>query len=123
MRLKLDENLGRAAALLLQSGGHETETVRGQGLSKGADRQVIAACQSEQRCLVTLDLDFGNPLLFDPADYAGIAVIRLPRRPSYQDLLDACNTLIAGLMEREIAGKLWIVQRGRIREYQREDQT
>ncbi len=118
MRLKLDENLGGTAASLLRSSGYDTETVRGQGPSKAADRQVIAVCQSERRCLVTLDLEFGNPLLFNPLEYAGIVVIRLPRRPSYRDLLDACNTLIAALSKRDIAGKLWIIQRGRIREYQ-----
>ena len=123
MRLKLDENLGGTAAALLRSGGHEVATVPGQGLSKATDREVIAACQSERRCLVTLDLDFGNPLLFDPAEYAGIAVLRLPARISHQDLLEACNTLIAGLTKRDIAGKLWIVRRGRIREYQGQDRT
>jgi predicted nuclease of predicted toxin-antitoxin system len=65
MKLKLDKNLGKTAAALFQSAGYDTQTVPGQGLSKAADREVIAACQSEQRCLVTLDLDFGNPLLFD----------------------------------------------------------
>lgn len=123
MRLKLDENLGGATASLLRSGGHDVETVPGQGLSKATDREVIAACQSELRCLVTLDLDFSNPLLFDPAEYAGIAVLRLPARISHQDLLDACNTLTAALTKRDITGKLWIVRRGRIREYQGGDQT
>jgi len=123
MKLKLDENLGKTAANVFQSAGYDTQTLRGQGLSKAADREVIAACQSEGRRLVTLDLDFGNPLLFDPANYAGIAVLRLAHRPSHSDLLDVCNTLIGGLKKRDIAGRLWIVQRGRIREYQREDQT
>jgi hypothetical protein len=123
MRLKLDENFGGTAASLLQSAGHDTETVRGQHLSGATDREVITACQSEQRCLVTLDMDFGNPLLFDPAKYAGIAVVRLPPRPSHQDLPDACSTLTAGLAKRDITGKLWIVRRGQIREYQQEDQA
>lgn len=121
MKLKLDENLGKTAAALFQAGGCDTRTVRSQGLAGAADRDVIAACQSERRCLVTLDLDFGNPLLFDPTKYAGIAVIRLPAKPSHPDLLDAANTLIAALSARDITGRLWIVQRGRIREYQHED--
>ena len=121
MKFKLDENLGRSAFDILQGNAHDVQTVRGQGLSTATDREVIAACQSERRCLVTLDLDFGNPLLFDPAAYAGIAVLRLPPRPSHQDIVDACQTLIAGLKQGDIEGKLWIVQRGRVREYQRED--
>ncbi len=114
---------GRRAAEVLQSHGHDVQTVLGQGLSRAPDGEVIGVCQSEQRCLVTLDLDFGNPLVFDPAQYSGIAVLRLPARPSHQDIVDACETLVAGLKDADIGGKLWIVQRGRIREYQGEDRS
>jgi len=123
MRLKLDENLGRAAADVFHAYGHDVQTVLGQGLSRAPDHEVIRVCESERRCLVTLDLDFGNPLVFDPAQYSGIAVLRLPARPSHQDIVDACQTLIVGLKEADIRGKLWIVQRGRIREYQGEDRS
>ena len=37
--------------------------------------------------------------------------------PSHDDLLLACRTLIAALAQETITGKLWTVQRGRIREY------
>ena len=67
-----------------------------------------------------LDLDFANPLLFRPSDYAGIAVLRLPSEPSRGDLIDAVVTLVVALRAKNIKGKLWIVQRGRIREYQEE---
>lgn len=122
MRLKLDENLGRTAAKVLQSEGHDVHTVREQSLSGATDRDVIRACQAEHRCLVTLDLDFGNPLVFDPANYAGIAVLRLPARPSHHDITEACQTLAAGLRDGDITGRLWIVQRTRIRVHQREDE-
>ncbi len=122
MRLKLDENLGRTAAEVLQSEGHDVCTVREQNLSGATDQDVIRTCQAEHRCLVTLDLDFGNPLVFDPADYAGIAVLRLPARPSHQDITEACQTLAAGLRDDDITGRLWIVQRTRIRVHQREDE-
>ena len=122
MRFKLDENLGRTAAEVLQSEGHDVHTVRGQGLAGATDREVIRVCQAEHRCLVTLDLDFGNPLVFDPADYAGITVLRLPARPSHHDITEACQTLVAGLRDDDITGRLWIVQRARIRVHQREDE-
>jgi len=48
------------------------------------------------------------------------SVERLPCRPSHRDLLDVCRTLIAGLTRQDITGKLWIIRRGQIREYQRE---
>jgi hypothetical protein len=71
---------------------------------------------------VTLDVEFGNPLLFKPSDYEGIAVIRLSSKPTPDDLLRAIRTLAGGLSRKEIKGKLWIIQRGRIREYQPENE-
>lgn len=120
MRLKLDENLGQRSMELLREAGHDVATVVGQGLSGATDRSLIKICQSEHRCLVTLDLDFGNPLLLKPSDYSGIAVLRLPSRSMPDDLIDAVKTLIGGLNRENIEGKLWIVQKGRIRAYQPE---
>ncbi|HEY3130676.1 MAG TPA: DUF5615 family PIN-like protein [Acidobacteriota bacterium] len=120
MKLKLDENLGERGANLFRAAGHDVATVSQQQLSSASDREIVAACRTEQRCLVTLDLDFGNPLRFPPWDQSGIAVLRLPRKTTDQDLLEACHTLIEGLAKDDIAGKLWIVERGRIREYQPE---
>ncbi len=82
MRFKLDENLGRRGRDLLTATGHDVATAFDQNLNQAADSEVIEACRQENRCLVTLDLDFGNPLLFNPADYCGIAVLRLPSKCS-----------------------------------------
>ncbi len=120
MRLKLDENLGQRTSEVFKSQGHDVSTVPEQKLTSASDRDLIEAYRHEDRCLVTLDLDFGNPLLFQPAAYAGIAVLRLPARPSHQDLLDVAETLADALNLEPIKGKLWIIQRGRVREYQDE---
>ncbi|MFO8006424.1 MAG: DUF5615 family PIN-like protein [Candidatus Brocadiia bacterium] len=117
MRLKLDENLGRDCATLLRAAGHDVATVPGQSMESASDRDLIATCRDEGRCLVTHDLDFANPLLFPPSQYAGIAVVRLPHNPSLEDILAGLRTLSHALAEDDIHGKLWVVQRGRIREY------
>ena len=117
MNLKLDENLGERGADLFRAASHDVATIHGQQMCSATDEEVIAACHDEARCLVTLDLDFGNPLRFPPWEYSGIAVLRLPPKPSDADLWSACHTLIGGLIRESIAGKLWIVQRARIREY------
>ena len=118
MRLKLDENIGGRGIELFRRAGHDVATVTQQGLSSSGDKNLLGVCVSEKRCLVTLDLGFSNPLVFKPSDYEGIAVLRLPPKPTPPDLLTEIRTLIGGLAQREIKGKLWIVQRGKIREYQ-----
>jgi predicted nuclease of predicted toxin-antitoxin system len=118
VKLKLDENIGaRGIGLLLQA-GHEVATVTQQGLSSSRDENLLRVCVSEKRCLVTLDLGFSNPLVFKPSEYEGIVVLRLPPKPTPKDLLTEIKTLIGALAQKEIKGNLWIVQRGKIREYE-----
>ncbi|MGH9405589.1 MAG: hypothetical protein ACRD3D_07115 [Terriglobia bacterium] len=33
------------------------------------DQALIETCRREGRCLLTLDLDFSNPLVFRPSEY------------------------------------------------------
>ncbi len=117
MKLKLDEKLGPRVVELFRQRGHDVSTVPAQGLCSAQDRVLIEICRAEDRCLVTLDLDFGNTFFFRPSAYAGIAVLRLPPKPTPDDLVAAVETLVDGLARASVEGKLWIVQRGRIREY------
>lgn len=79
---------------------------------------LIDICRREGRCLVSLDLDFSNPLVFPPEQYAGIAVLRLPHESSPADLYELMNRLARAALDRDLTGKLWIVQKRGIREYQ-----
>jgi len=121
LKLKLDEKLGTRCQDLVRAAGHDVATVAGQGMTSAADEDVILACAAEGRALVTLDLDFSNPLHFKPSKYAGIAVLRLPRQPSLADLETAAKTLITALQTESLGGKLWSVERGRVRVYQEPD--
>ena len=122
MKLKLDENLGQRGRALLAAAGHDVSTVPSQRMESEPDAAVIAACRSEGRALVTLDLDFANPLDYRPSEYPGIAVLRLPKKATAGDLFQAIATFAKGLEQNPLAGNLWIVERGRIRVYQQDDE-
>lgn len=117
MRLKLDENLGTRPAHLFAEAGHDVATVVGQGLAGYTDADLLAVCLAEGRAMITLDLDFANPLRFDPARTAGIAVLRVPDLPGRSDLELAASQLIGAMAEVDIAGQLWVVDRRRVRRY------
>ena len=120
MKLKLDENLGSAARVALEAAGHDVSTVPAQGLQESLDDDLILQCKREGRALVTLDLDFANPLRFEPADYPGIAVLRLPSEPSARVLNELLQTLAGALEREQLEGRLWIIEIGRLRVYQGE---
>jgi hypothetical protein len=59
-------------------------------------------------------LDFANILTYPPADYAGIVVLRL--HDQAHPTVERAVRRVAELMETEpLAGRLWIVEEGRVR--------
>jgi len=118
LRIKLDENFGQRGVEVLRTAGHDVSTVVEQELSGASDLELIQTCTEENRCVVTLDLDFSNPLNFDPKDHGGIAVFRLPHPFSYANLIRTLETFARGLAQEDIGGQLWIVELERIRKYE-----
>jgi predicted nuclease of predicted toxin-antitoxin system len=124
VKFKLDENLGAWAVEMLVAAGHDVSTVVAQGMSGGSDRPLAEHCARESRCLVTLDKEFANPFVYPPADFAGIILLRYPDRGGRSTLAPGVQTLIQALdlasTQRKLdslAGKLWVVHRGAVREY------
>jgi predicted nuclease of predicted toxin-antitoxin system len=117
MRFKLDENLDPRFAPLLAEGGHEADTVLSEGLSGQPDGAIYDACRASGRTLITLDLDFSNPLRFPPSATEGIVVIRppLPLLPLIETTL---RNALRHIKSHALKGKLWIVEPGRIRVYE-----
>ncbi len=68
--------------------------------------------------LVTLDLDFANPLHHDPRGTPGVAVLRLSVNAGPSDVERAITTLLAAVAAHDIAGSLWVVRSNRVRVWQ-----
>jgi predicted nuclease of predicted toxin-antitoxin system len=78
LRLKLDENLPTSVVPRLAALGFDVDTVLDENLGGRSDDTVWAAAQSEQRFLVTQDLDFSDARRFAPGTHAGVLIVRLP---------------------------------------------
>jgi predicted nuclease of predicted toxin-antitoxin system len=120
MKLKLDENFDFRLVPELIEEGFDADTVIGEGLAGSPDETIYDTCKAVGRTLVTLDLDFSNPFRFPPENTEGIVVVRPPKAvlPSIRTTLWGA---IAQLKTGAMKGKLWIVEAGRIREYDPED--
>lgn len=118
MRFKLDENFGTRTQHIFEMSGHDVQTVRQEALQGASDLKLFDVCVREQRCLVTLDLDFADVTRFRSVRTAGIVVIRVPRNPSLPLLESLIRQFLAALERMPIGGDLWIVEVGRIRVHQ-----
>jgi len=119
MKFKLDENFGTRTQHIFEKAGHDAETVYQELLQGASDQHLYEVCCREQRCLVTLDLDFSDITRFPPEKCGGIAVIRLPKSPSLPLLERLVKQLLLAVNQMPLAPELWIVEIGRIRIHQR----
>lgn len=114
MRFKTDENLHPDAAMFLQERGHDALTVWDQDLRGRADADLAEICRTENRALITLDMDFADIRTYPPQNYAGLIVLRL----THQDrghVLQTIHRMIRLLERQEITGRLWIMDEHSLR--------
>jgi len=120
VKFKLDENFGTRTQGLFLAAGHDVSTVHDQELCGCPDQRLFEICGRESRCLVTMDIDFGDVTRFPPDRGAGVVVLRLPRNPTLPILESLIDSFLRALGERSLAGRLWMVEPGRIRVHQTE---
>ena len=103
---------------VLRAAGHDVDTVHDEGLRGADDQEVLDGAVGAARALVTLDLDFSNPLRFPPAEAAGIAVLRVSDRSGRDEIGAVVERLTEALASAELAGHLWVIDARRVRQYQ-----
>ena len=78
------------------------------------DPRVAAVCLSEQRALVTLDLDFSDIRTYPPQEFPGIIVLR-PRSQAKESVLALVARLVPLLSTEPLSGTLWILDESNLR--------
>lgn len=121
MKIKLDENINPRAGGILSNAGHDVLTVQNEKLSGAPDDVIEEVLIREQRCLLTLDLDFANAVAYPPHNYSGIVVLRHPR-PTTAGLLNLVRQFAVALDQHDPHQRLWIVEPGRIRIHEPTDE-
>ena len=114
MRFKIDENLPIEVAAELEAEGHDAISVVDQELGGAADSQIAEVCGAENRCLLTLDMDFSDIRSYPPGSHSGIVVLRLAAQDK-RSVLAVISRLIRTFEKQSPNGALWIVDERRIR--------
>jgi predicted nuclease of predicted toxin-antitoxin system len=114
MRFKIDENLHDDVASLLVNRGHDVHTVHAEGLQGCNDDSLANHCKTDDRALVTLDLDFADIRSYPPSDYHGLIVLRVSSQ-SRSHVLGVMARVADSLDREQLGRRLWIVTDASIR--------
>ena len=117
MRFLIDENLPRSLARQLRARGSDALDLREMGLAGVTDEKVAAIARAEGRAIITANYHhFGNPLLFPPAEGAGIVVVKMPRC-SMRTLVGHLTSFLTTVSPDRLHGALTVVEPHRVRRF------
>ena len=116
MRFLIDADLPRSIKRFLQEHGHEATDVRDVGLGGAPDAEIASYAQRSGHCLVTGDFGFADIRNYPPGLYPGLVVLSPPRGATATTILELMAVVIQRPdLERQLAGRLAIVEPGRVR--------
>jgi predicted nuclease of predicted toxin-antitoxin system len=113
-RFKIDENLPKEVASLLEAYGYDALIMHEQSHAGTPDSELAKVCRSEERVIVTLDLDFSNVRIYPPEEHPGIIVLRLEHQDK-ETVLSVVTRMLSLLSVESLKEKLWIVEADRVR--------
>ena len=114
MKFKIDQNLSVDLVTILEENGHDAMTVWQQNLGGAPDPQIVAICQSEERVLITADLDLSDIRGYPPERSSGYIVFRL-KQQSRSNQITLLRKILPMFATSTVAGQLWIVEETRVR--------
>jgi predicted nuclease of predicted toxin-antitoxin system len=94
MKIKLDENVATRVILVLKKLGHDVHTTVEEGLLGKPDGEIWSTAQSEERFLITQDMDFSDARKFAPGTHQGILLLRL-HSPNQTEIISRLSELFS----------------------------
>lgn len=114
MHIKLDENTPIQLLKILKDYNIQASDVYTQGLSGTNDRQLARHCREHNYILITLDMDFSEPLSYPPQEHAGIIILR-PARQGIQSVTACFRNFLQRYTLDNAKNKTIIVEENYIR--------
>ena len=114
MRFLADESVYVAIVRALRDLGHDVVDLKEKKVYGVPDDEVFQLAVEQGRILVTMDLDFGNILLYPPGTHPGIIVLKL-----FELTVDGATNILRDFIQKtdesQIAKALVIVEPHRVR--------
>ncbi|MBN2580386.1 MAG: DUF5615 family PIN-like protein [Pirellulales bacterium] len=114
MRIKLDENLPTDLSAVLESFGHEVDTVPQEGLVSKPDEEIWQAVNRENRFFMTQDLDFSDVRKYTPGTHPGLLLLRL-ESPSRKAIISRVQSILQTVPIDQWSGCLVVATDHKIR--------
>jgi predicted nuclease of predicted toxin-antitoxin system len=108
VKIKIDEDLPRAVAVLLARAGHDPETVGQEGLGGSSDTRLWKKILKEGRLLITSDKGFGDIRFCPPGSNPGIILLR-PSDDGVRPVLNLTKILLNSCNLEELQGCTTVV--------------
>jgi predicted nuclease of predicted toxin-antitoxin system len=114
MRFLVDMPLSPGLAGWLRQQGHDAVHALEVGLSRASDAAILKHAQSEQRALVTADLDYPRLLALTQAEGPGLILFR-GGNYSEQEAKDRLKRAFKTIPTAELPASIVVIEKGRIR--------
>ena len=108
MRIKVDEDLPRAAAQMLCAQGYQALSVVEQGMGGAKDPALWQVVQAEHRFLVTADKGFADVRRYVPGTHAGVLLLR-PNQDGIRPVIELLEQVLASYELDALAGTVTMV--------------
>jgi predicted nuclease of predicted toxin-antitoxin system len=108
IRVKVDEDLPRAAVQMLRDKGNEAVSAVEQGMGGWKDPALWQAVQAEQRFLLTADKGFADIRAYTPGTHAGVLMLR-PDRDGIRPVIELLERVLENYDLEALAGAVTVV--------------